>query len=166
MFGTSNSKGARKIVYALWCLLCTATWCCVTFAQILDTICTELVSPSWLLKYQQFLLWKKTSTSGFCNRVHYCGSLFVCLSGFENKAYWVCSYHLLLLFMTSEGVLSFWLQYVWIPEESRFGCIWMSSPSSVVHFKELSYGEPHLEAAIVLHNYVCFSHPQKSNINF
>lgn len=55
---------------------------------------------------------EQTSTDGFCNRVHYSKSGFVGLSGFENKAYWVCIYHLLLLFMASWKLAKFLAIYL------------------------------------------------------
>lgn len=124
-----NSKGATKNVHTVSCQLCSHS---VTLAWVWGTICTELMSPGWLLKYWQFLFWTNKHY-GFCNRVHYCKPGFVGLSGFENKAYGVCIYHLLLLFMTSWKLAKFlasiyldpWWVIFWLylNFKSKFCCL-------------------------------------------
>lgn len=91
------------------CQLCTATLWHLHESEAPSALnCKSLVGSHSIDSFY----FEQTSTDGFCNRVHYCKSGFVGLSGFENKAYWVCIYHLLLLFMTNQKLAKFLAIYL------------------------------------------------------
>lgn len=126
-----NYKGASKNGHTLSCLLCTGTLCYVTFAWIWDTSYTERMSPSWLLKYWQFL---------FCINKHRWLFAIECITA--SLVLWArqvlkirCTGFAFIIHCCfswqAESLLSFWLQYFWMPEESLFGCIWIPSTSFV-----------------------------------
>lgn len=102
--GHQNSKGATKNVHTVSCQLCTDTLWHLHESEAPSALNWCLLVGSYIIESFYF---EQTSTDGFCSRVHYCKYGSVGLSGFENKLYWVCIYHLLLLFMTSWKLAKF-----------------------------------------------------------